>query len=274
MAKRKPKRPATLLFAGPTGTGKTATDELLAELLTKHTRTTWGHLRVDMNQMDAAHTVSRLIGAPPGYVGYDGKLLFEPLMENPRHIILFDEMEKGHPKVLQVLMNAMSDGRLEASRPVGGKCVFDFKRCVLLFTSNVPLSVEEPEGMEQADITRACRKQLAKSTDSGPMMPPEIAARFTEILLYKELSEQDKVDIVALSMLRTAEQYDLVIRHIDTGLLQAAVDELDVSNGVRNVEYALDKLLGEPLAAFADSHDTHDAALSGDTHSIQVDPYI
>ena len=272
--KRKPKRPAAVLFAGPTGTGKTATAEQLARLLTKHTGQDYGYLRVDMNQLDSQWSVSRLIGASPGYIGYDEELFFTPLLDNPRHVLLFDEMEKGHPKVMDVLMNAMASGRMEASKKVGDTRVFDFRSTIMIFTSNLPLTVKAPDSMEQEDITDACRKQLTRAIDGAPMMKTEICARFSEILLYKELCEQDKVDIVALSMLRNADMYDLVIRHIDTGLLQSVVDKLDVSNGVRKVEYALDRLLGEALADFADSHGTPDVAISGDTQSIQVDPCI
>jgi ATP-dependent Clp protease ATP-binding subunit ClpC len=113
--KRSPERPLNVLLAGKSGVGKTMTAEKLAPLLSKHTGTRWGYIRVDMNQLNAEHTTSRLIGAPPGYVGYGDTPLFEPLLRNKRQVILFDEMEKAHPKIMQMLMNAMASGRLESS---------------------------------------------------------------------------------------------------------------------------------------------------------------
>jgi len=269
-SKRKPKRPAAMLFAGPSGTGKTMTAELLPPLLTKHTGKEWGYIRVDMNQMGEAHTVSRLVGAPPVYVGHDDTPLFAPLQTNPRQVIHFDEMEKGHPKVLQVLMNVMANGRLEASKVArDGTREFDFCEAILIFTSNLPLSVENPGAMTQAEITRICRKQLIQTGG----MPPEIAARFTEILLFRALSEQDKVDILALSMIRLGEQYGLNVQHISTGLLQNVVDNLSVENGAREPQYILESLLGAAFAAFADEHDTRDVSLAGTTEHVEITPF-
>jgi energy-coupling factor transporter ATP-binding protein EcfA2 len=272
--KRKSKRPATVLLAGPTGTGKTQTAEQLAPLLTRHTGTNWGYIRIDMNQLDAPHTIARLLGSPPGYVGYTDDPLFAPVMQNPRHIVLFDEMEKADKAVMKVLMNAMANGRLETSRPIDSKREYDFRQCVFLFTSNLPLAVEDADSMTQADITRACRTQLARPTHGHSAMPPEIAARFTDILLYRELGDQEKVDILALTILRVAEQYDLNVKHIDADLLQTIVDEVNVSNGVREAEYALESMLGAAFAAFADSHDVPDTALSGTNEHPEVTQYI
>jgi ATP-dependent Clp protease ATP-binding subunit ClpA len=272
--KRSPQRPAVLLLAGPTGTGKTKTAELLSTLLAKHTHAEWGFIRVDLNQMGEAHHANRLIGSPPGYIGYDDPLLFEPLMRQPRHVILFDEMEKAHPKVLQVLMNAMSNGRLECSRPIDGKREFSFLECVFLFTSNIPLRLGAIEYMSQLNITRACRQQLMQPMKEQPAMLPELAARFTDILLFRQLSDQDKVAIMALTIMRVAEQYNLHIRRIAPQLLQAVVDELSVSNGVREAENALESMFGAALADFADATSNTEAALHGTIDRVEVASFI
>jgi len=269
-----PNRPLTALLAGPTGTGKTLTAEQVAELLTKHTSQEYGYIRIDMNQLAEKTSVSRLLGADPNYVGYDDPLLFEPLMKNKYQVILFDEMEKGHPAVLQVLMNAMGNGRLESNKPIDGQREFDFRHCVMLFTSNLPLSVENLDGMEQGDITRACREQLAKPVKGRPSMPQEIAARFTEILLYRKLSDADKVEILGLTIMRTAEQYGLKVRSIDSALLQNIVDKLTLNNGARDAVCEIERILGDPLAAFNKSHDEiTDVALSGTSEQVIVKPY-
>jgi len=274
VCKTSPNRPLTALLAGPTGTGKTLTAEQVAEQLTKYTGIEWGYIRIDMNQLTEKTSVSRLLGADPNYVGYDDPLLFEPLMKNKYQVILFDEMEKGHPAVLQVLMNAMGNGRLESNKPIEGQREFDFRHCVMLFTSNLPLSVENLDDMTQSDITRACREQLTKPVKGRSAMPPEIAARFTEILLYRSLSDADKVEILGLTIMRTAEQYSLKVRSIDPAFLQDIVDKLTLNNGARDAVCEIERILGDPLAAFNNSHDgITDIALSGTSDQVIIKPY-
>lgn len=275
IGKSKPKRPLTALLTGSTGTGKTLTAETVPKLLTKHTGEDWGYIRVDLNQLTKSHNVSMLLGTTAGYVGYDDPLLFEPLMKNKRQVILLDEMEKGHPDVLKVLMNAMGNGRLEAAKPIDSQRELDFRQCIMLFTSNLPLSVENPDDMTQAEITRACREQLTNPGGSGPAMPPEIAARFTEILLFRNLSDADKVEILGLTIIRSAEQYDLNVRKIHPDFLQDVVNRLSVERGAREAAYEIDAILGEPLKAFNNDHEgVKDVALSGTGEQVVVKPYV
>ena len=105
-------------------------------------------------------------------------------------------------------------------------------------------------------------------------MPPEIAARFTDILLFRELSDQDRVAILTLSILRVAEQYDLHIRRIHPKLLQAVADELDARNGVREAEGALESMFGAALANFADATSNTEAALLGTLEQVEVASFI
>ena len=272
--KRKASRPVSVLIAGTSGTGKTLTAETVPKLLTKHTGAEYGYIRIDANQMDAPHTVARLIGAPPGYIGHNEPPLFTPLLSNRRQVILLDEIEKAHPKVLQMLMNVLSNGRLEASQVMaGGVREFDFKEAILIFTSNLPLKVDKPGEMGQGEITRQCRSQLVHPLGNHPPMLPEVAARFTEILLFRELSDADRIDILALSIVRLGTQYDLTVRKISEDLLQAVVDHVTVQNGVRDAEYILESRFGAALAAFADDNDETEVALSGEIDDIQVEPY-
>jgi ATP-dependent Clp protease ATP-binding subunit ClpA len=215
-----------------------------------------------------------LLGTTAGYVGYDDPLLFEPLLKNKRCVLLFDEMEKGHPAVLKVLMNAMGNGRLEATKPIDGQREFDFRQSIMLFTSNLPLSVENPEDMTQAEITRECRAQLTKPSEGGPAMPPEIAARFSEILLFRNLSDADKVEILGLTVMRTAEQYDLTVRKIAPAFMQDVVVRVSVDRGAREAVCEIEAILGNPLSAFAHDHEgIKDVALSGTCEQVVVEPY-
>ena len=272
--KRKAVRPISLLLAGPTGVGKTKTAELTAEALSEITGKDWGYIRVDMNQLKEAHHTSKLVGTTAGYVGYGDLPVFAPLLDNPRHLVLFDEAEKANPAILEFLMNAMSDGRLELSKPIDGVRCVDFTQSVFLFTSNIPLSVENPEKMSQAEITAACKEQLRNPKGKDAVaMPAEVVARFTEVLLFRQLSPEDRVRILTLSVIRLGESYDLCVQKISEELLQDAVNKLSVEKGVRDAEYELDGILGTPMADFADEHDAKDVKLSGTMDNIIVEPF-
>jgi ATP-dependent Clp protease ATP-binding subunit ClpA len=268
--KRKPERPLNVLLAGKSGVGKTKTAEELAPILGRRTGTRWGYIRVDMNQLNAEHTVSRLIGAPPGYAGYGDAPLFEPLLHNQRQVILFDEMEKAHPKVMQMLMNAMANGRLEASSAMQSEAaVFDFQKCILVFTTNFPLRVDN--GLSDQEVTRRCRQQLCRSRTSAAPMLREIANRFTSIILYSPLGEREKMDIFVLTIIRLGRQYGLEVRRISKDLLQGFADLVELDNGVRDLEYDMETYLGNAFANFADLGAGTDIKLSGAPESVQID---
>lgn len=267
--KRKSERPLSILLAGKSGVGKTKTAEELSDLLRKHTGNRWGYIRVDMNQLNAEHTVSRLIGAPPGYIGYGDPPLFKPLLQNKYQVILFDEMEKAHPKVMQMLMNAMANGRLEASFPMQTDTIsFDFCQCIFIFTTNFPLSVEG--NLSQTEVTQRCREQLCRSQINGTPMLQEIANRFTSIIIYRMLGEMEKVDILVLTIVRLGRQYWLEVKRISDELLQHLCDLMELNNGVRDLEYELEAYLGVAFANFSDLNAGTSIKLSGTLEDIQI----
>ena len=274
VCKTAPTRPIVVLLAGPTGVGKTQTAKETAKRLSKYTGTDYDFIRVDMNQLSEKHDVSKLKGTTAGYIGYDDPLFFEPLMKNKYAVILLDEMEKGHPAALQVLMNVFSEGRLETAKPIEGQNEFDLRYTVILATSNLPLSVKDPDGMTQREITRECRAQLTRPIGGKPAMPPELASRFTEILLFRELSDTDKVDILGISLIESAKQYGITVKSIDPAFLQDVVNDLTVSNGARDAIGEIERMLGEPLAAFNREHEgITEVALSGTCEAVIVEPY-
>jgi hypothetical protein len=274
VGKQNPARPLSLLIAGPPGVGKTSVAQLLPKLLTEHGGREWGYICVNANQMGEKHTISHLLGAPPGYIGHDSTPLLSPVAKNPYHVLLFDEIEKADPEFLTVLMSAMSDGRMQAFKEIEGKREINVARCVLVFTTNLPLHVSDPDRKSAAEITKECREQLMRPMGGRPGILPEIVARFTEVLLFDALTDQDKVKILARTIIFTAEQYGLCIKRISTGLLQSVVDTLTVENGAREPQYAMDDLLGKPLTDFACEHKgVTDISLSGTTEHIEVIPY-
>ena len=125
LAKMNPQRPATLFLSGPTGVGKTESAKALVESLNKITNIPFKLIRIDCNMMEEGHRVSQVLGAPPSYVGYGDPPILAPLVENPRCIVLWDEIEKAHPNILEALMNAMDTGIMPLPAPINGSTELD-----------------------------------------------------------------------------------------------------------------------------------------------------
>jgi ATP-dependent Clp protease ATP-binding subunit ClpB len=170
-----PRRPlGVFLFLGPTGVGKTETAKALAtELFDSESRM----IRVDMSEMMEAHNVARLIGAPPGYVGFgEGGDLAEAVRQNPYSVVLLDEIEKAHPKVLDILLQVFEDGRLTDGR---GKLV-DFRNTLIIMTSNLNAGlIRSQNGVEDSGLRKALSETLR----------PEFINRIDEIIQFRELSQ-------------------------------------------------------------------------------------
>ena len=188
-----PSKPiGSFLFMGPTGVGKTELAKTLAEALFDDEN---NMVRIDMSEYMEKHSVSRLIGAPPGYVGYDeGGQLTEAVRRKPYSVILFDEVEKAHPDVFNVLLQVLDDGRITDSK---GKTV-DFKNTVIILTSNLGSSYLL-EGIDQdGNITEEARK--AVETILKQSFRPEFLNRLDETILFKPLQKGDISRIIELSV--------------------------------------------------------------------------
>ena len=186
-----PKRPiGSFLFLGPTGVGKTELAKALAEALFDDER---NMVRIDMSEYMEKYSVSRLIGAPPGYVGYDeGGQLTEAVRRRPYSVVLFDEVEKAHPDVFNVLLQVLDDGRITDSQ---GRTV-DFKNTIIILTSNLGSDIILEGIGQNGEISESAREQVHQLLTRS--FRPEFLNRLDEIVFYKPLTKENIKGIVEL----------------------------------------------------------------------------
>jgi len=237
-----PNRPlASFMFLGPTGVGKTELARALAEFLFDDERAI---VRIDMSEYMEKHSVSRLIGAPPGYVGYEeGGQLTEVVRRRPYSVVLFDEIEKAAPEVFNVLLQLLDDGRLTDGQ---GRTV-DFKNTVVIMTSNVGGRwLHEYDGMDEDEIQRTVRQRLREEG-----FRPEFINRIDEVIIFHQLTRNQVRDIleIQINLLRPR----LAERHITLHLNDAAKDLLanlgyDPQFGARPLKRVIQKEVENRIA--------------------------
>jgi ATP-dependent Clp protease ATP-binding subunit ClpC len=244
-----PRRPiGSFIFIGPSGVGKTELAKALAEFMFDDEEAL---VRIDMSEYREQHTVSRLFGAPPGYVGYEeGGQLTEAVRRRPYRVILFDEIEKAHPEVWNALLQILDDGRLTD----GQGRVVDFRNTVLIMTSNLGTEYVTKGGTlgflgSSGEGDQANQEKIEKALKNA--FRPEFLNRIDEIILFSSLSKEDMKKIVALQMedIRSRlGEHDLKVE-----LTEAAVDWLanegyDSAFGARPLKRALQKHIESPLS--------------------------
>ena len=212
---RDPRRPiGSFLFLGPTGVGKTELAKALSEALFDDEHNL---IRIDMSEYMEKHAVSRLIGAPPGYIGYDeGGQLTEAVRRRPYSVVLFDEVEKAHPDVFNVLLQVLDDGRITDSQ---GRTV-DFKNTILILTSNLGSDIILESIGEEGDIREEGREAVTALLRRS--FRPEFLNRLDEIVFYRPLSQQDIRSIVDLLLADLSRR--LADKQLSLRLTDAAVD--------------------------------------------------
>jgi ATP-dependent Clp protease ATP-binding subunit ClpB len=239
-----PKRPiGSFLFLGPTGVGKTETARALAEFLFDDEQSM---VRIDMSEYMEKHAVARLIGAPPGYVGFDeGGQLTEAVRRRPYAVILFDEIEKAHPDVFNVLLQVLDDGRLTDAK---GRTV-DFKNTVLIMTSNLGAHLLQGESLDSESAFDLAREQVLEVLKQH--FRPEFLNRVDDIVIFRPLGEEQLAHIIDLRL--TDLRKLLADRKIVLDLTEGAKHQLmltgyDRAYGARPLKRALQKLIQDPLA--------------------------
>jgi len=247
-----PKRPiGSFIFWAPTGVGKTELSKALGEAMFGDEDAL---IRVDMSEYMEKHTVSRLVGSPPGYVGYDeGGQLTDKVRSKPYSVVLFDEIEKAHPDVFNILLQILDDGRLTDGK---GRTV-DFRNCVIIMTSNVGASTGKPGarlgfGGEESAATAAYERMKERvMEDLKRTFRPEFINRVDEIIVFHALEEKDARAIVELMMgsivQRLAEQ-NIFLTATSAALDHLAREGFDAEYGARPLRRAMQRLIEDALA--------------------------
>ena len=253
-----PNRPiGSFIFIGPTGVGKTELARALAENLFDDER---AMIRIDMSEYSERHSVARLIGAPPGYVGYEeGGQLTEAVRRRPYSVILFDEIEKAHPEVFNVFLQLLDDGRLTDGQ---GRMV-DFRNCLVILTSNIPLP--SPEGNQGDGVDPRVLAELQK------YFRPEFLNRIDEIVRFHPLTRDDLSRIVDIQLARVGQS--LAERKLSLSVTERAKEHLaklgyDPDFGARPLKRVIQRSILNPLSVELLSGKLR----SGDHIQVDIDP--
>jgi ATP-dependent Clp protease ATP-binding subunit ClpC len=245
-----PNRPSgSFVFLGPTGVGKTELARTLAEYLFGDQESM---IRLDMSEYMERHTVSRLVGSPPGYVGYDeGGQLTEQVRRRPYSVVLFDEIEKAHPDVFNILLQILEDGQLTDAQ---GRSV-DFKNVILIMTSNVGaqhINKTKSLGFGSDDDGLSYKEMKGRVTSElRKIFRPELLNRIDETIVFHKLEREDMRHIIEIQIRRLRKQ--LVEREVTIEFTREALDKLseagyDPAFGARPLRRVLQRMIEDPMS--------------------------
>ena len=271
--KRNPARPLSLIFHGPTGVGKSELGKALAPALERCCGQRRAFVWTELNTFTEAHSVHRLTGAPPGYVGYEDAPVFEAVRQNPCAVFMFDELDKAHPEVLKVFMSILDEGRCTARKAdEQGSRELDFRRCIFVFTTNADLTAAGGRSLGFSERSAAARKRPAEGEPATPAelaerlfreneearramvrlgVLPEIAGRFSGIIGFQPLDQEARLAITVKQIRALGREYNLDIVQVAPDTAQALTPEGD-AHSVRSSVCVLEGLLSPLLAAASD----------------------
>lgn len=271
VGKQAPARPLSLIFHGPTGVGKSELGKALAPALErccgKHYQFVW----TELNTFTQPHSVHRLTGAPPGYVGYEDQPIFEAVRRSPRTVFMFDELEKAHPEVLKVFMSILDEGRCTAHRADnGGERELDFRQCIFVFTTNADLTAAggrrrlgfsgegiapEADGRQEkaASPAELARRLFTENEEARRAMVrhgvlTEIAGRFSGLIGFQQLDDAARLAITAKQIRALGREYGLEITSVAPETVQALApgrDALSMRSSVSVLEGVLTPLFSQ-----------------------------
>lgn len=238
---RKEKKLLTVVFLGPTATGKSETAKSLADVLTEITGDAYGYIEIAGSEFIGEHTVHRFFGAPPGYVGHGEPTVLDPVRSNPRHVIVINEIEKADTKLLTGLMETIDTGRVgmaDNSQPI------DLSSCILIFTSNIPIEMDVYREKTPFQKAEMCRNAFTKHCGR-----PEISGKIGNFLVFNPLTDEASADVVVKFIREECETFGLELERVDVALIKDFLKNRTAygARGIRNLVFLAlsDRLLEE-----------------------------
>lgn len=227
-----------IALLGPTATGKSETAKLLAEIMSDVYETKYDLIEVAASEFIGEHTVHRFFGAPPGYIGHGEPTIFEPIRNNPHHIIVLNEIEKADQKLLTGLMEVIDTGYIELadnSKPI------DLNQCVMFFTSNIPIDMDKYLNLPDFERGEFCRDAFTKHCGR-----PEISGKIGNFLAFSPLSDDAIVDIIVKFVAEELLSYNLTLVHIDENLMKDFMSR-QTKYGARGIRDLVKSSIGDYL---------------------------
>ena len=276
VGKQAPARPLSLIFHGPTGVGKSELGKALAPALERCCGKRYQFVWTELNTFTQSHSVHRLTGAPPGYVGYEDQPIFETVRRNPLTVFMFDELEKAHPEVLKVFMSILDEGRCTAHRADNsGERELDFRRCIFVFTTNADLTAaggqrrlgfsggdtpSEAGGRQEkaASPAELAERLFEENEEARRAMVrqgvlTEIAGRFSGLIGFQQLDEAARLAITVKQIRSLGREYGLEITTVASKTVQALApgrDALSMRSSVSVLEGVLTPLFSRVPAGW------------------------
>ena len=288
--KSNPKNPSSIVVYGPPGTGKSEAAKALPKILSRLGQHEYATVWTELNTFTEAHSVYRLIGSPPGYVGYDDKPVFEAVTNNPYTIFVFDELDKAHPEVLKTFMSILDEGRCASRKELADHSrEFDFRHCIFFFTSNFRLGekknkpgigfslsddisdiscnndaveISYREKTPPEDNLDTVTKRVYRDTEAARKafveagVLREIASRFGCFVEFQDLTQEAKVRILAKQVIETGFEYDIRLTYIASAILQSLMDA-SMSESALTVRSYKSVIEGYLATAFAEAGVRH-----------------